>query len=98
MNYTYGFSTNSGYAPGIPIFLPGEPGVPGLRTDVPENVPIYSKYTGDLIGFGSVPWNTPTDDPTGKNPTYHGGVYYANGPNGPYVMVHQQHSSYGNRY
>lgn len=67
----------------IPVFLPGAPGVPGPRTTIDSGVPVYSLYTGNLVGHGPMPFGIPTDDPTGVAKTYHGIVNY-----GTYGMVH----------
>jgi hypothetical protein len=63
----------------IPIFTPGDIGVPSQRINISniQNPIIVSAYTGDILPRLPT-FSTPTDDPTGKNPTYHGGILIGN--------------------
>lgn len=66
----------------VPVFTPGSPGKPSVRVEVGMDAPVYSSYSGKqlpcLPNYGDK-----TDDPTGKNPTYHGGIHM-----GSHIMVH----------
>ena len=52
--------------------------------DVPEDQPVYSCYTGELIGYGGVPHETITDAPLGQHNGHYRVVQY-NQSNGLYL-------------
>nr|AEX63219.1 hypothetical protein mv_R1017 [Moumouvirus Monve] len=49
-------------------------GTNNIPLSVPDNVPVYSMYTGNIIGFGNIPWGTLTDAPAGHKK--HGKKFY----------------------
>lgn len=58
---TNGESTNS-----IPVFDGGGPGRPQKQNiTIPPNEPVYSVYSGEVVGYGGVPVGTPGDAPPG---------------------------------
>lgn len=71
----------------IPIFTPGNINVPSRFIPVGSisNPVFVSAYTGEIL-TGHPTFKTKTDDPTGKNPTFHGGILI----NDNTVMCHQQ--------
>ena len=73
--------------PYIPIFTPGNIGIPSIKINQNDldNPVFVSAYTGNILP--SLPtFKTLTDDPSGKNPTYHGGILIQNN----IVLCHQQ--------
>lgn len=70
----------------IPIFTPGNIGTPSQKISVPniQNPVFVSAYTGNTLP-GHPSFATSTDDPTGKNPTFHGGILI----NENTIMCHQ---------
>ena len=61
----------------IPCFTTGNIGVPSTKFTPNENTVFISAYTGKILD-GRPTFTTKTDDPTGKNPTYHGCVQIPN--------------------
>jgi hypothetical protein len=59
----------------IPIFTPGMVGVPSTKVNVNsiKNPVFVSSYSGEILP-GQPKFSTPTDDRTGKNKTFHGGI------------------------
>jgi hypothetical protein len=55
-------SKKSGYIPAFNINTP-HAGPQGPPLTVPPDQPVYSSYTSNLIGYGPIPWGTPTDAP-----------------------------------
>ncbi len=72
----------------IPIFTNAMPGVPSTMFVPNEQTVFVSAYTGAVLN-GHPTFRTLTDDMTGRNPTYHGGVYVGNGQN--IVSCHSAH-------
>lgn len=68
----------------VPVFTTGGPGVPSVRATPGPGATFYSAYTGTQLP-GHPTFSTPTDDPTGRNPTYHGGISIG----GDRYMVHR---------
>ena len=64
----------------IPIFTNAMPGVASTMYTPNEQTVFVSAYTGNVLN-GHPTFRTLTDDMTGRNPTYHGGVYVGNGQN-----------------
>jgi hypothetical protein len=61
----------------IPLFTTGNMGLASTPF-TPNNNTIYiSSYTGDVLP-GRPTFQTKTDDSTGKNQTYHGGIFIGN--------------------
>lgn len=73
----------------IPIFTTGDINVPSTKFVPNEDTIFVSSYTGKVLDSHPT-FTTQTDDSTGKNPTYHGGLYIGNNK----VVCHQ--SSYNN--
>ncbi|AQN67972.1 hypothetical protein [Saudi moumouvirus] len=51
--------------------------IDGTNTEilsVPDDIPVYSMYTGNIIGFGNILWGTLTDAPIGHKK--HGEKFY----------------------
>ena len=78
----------------IPVYTPGNINLPSVRVNVGQiQNPVYvSSYTGNILP-GCPTFSTPTDDSSGRNPTYHGGILIGNN----IIMCHQQ-SYNGFRY
>lgn len=72
----------------IPIYTTGNNGVPSVKFIPNNNTEYFSAYTGNKLN-GQPTFNTTTDDPSGKNKTYHGGI--AINPNT--VMCHRGNNS-----
>ena len=72
----------------IPIFTTGLIGVPSTKVNPEPGTVYYSGYTGTVLPERPT-FNTPTDDPSGKNPTYHGGIVTPQG-----VSCHYHHPKY----
>ena len=72
----------------IPVFTPGSIGVPSTRVDIGQiqNPVFVSVYTGQVLP-GLPTFSTPTDDPTGRNRTFHGGIL-----TGENIIMCHQHS------
>jgi len=72
----------------IPIFTTGNVDVPSVKVD-PKTLndqPVFvSAYTGNILP-GHPTFTTQTDDPSGKNPTYHGAILIENN----IAICHQQ--------
>lgn len=49
-------------------------GIPQAPPQVTSSTPVYSNYTGNLIGYGQIAKGTPNDAPS-NNPQ-HGGVFH----------------------
>ena len=64
----------------IPIFTNAMPGVPSTTFTPNENTIFVSAYTGNILPSQPT-FRTLTDDVSGKNPTYHGGVHVGHGLN-----------------
>lgn len=58
--YHVGYGTTSGCVPVYNLNAPGG-GLQQPAILLAANTPIYSSYSGQLIGYGSVPLGTPTD-------------------------------------
>ena len=60
----------------IPIFTTGNVGEPSIKVKQHKIVkPVFvSTYTGKILPNHPT-YETPTDDPTGKNITYHGAIF-----------------------
>jgi hypothetical protein len=59
----------------IKTFSTGEVGIPGGNSlRISPSTPIYSSYTGEIIGYGCIQYNTSTDVATGNGV---GKVYHA---------------------
>jgi hypothetical protein len=59
----------------IPVFTPGNIGVPSQFVSI-KNIPnpvFVSSYTGNILP-GRPKFDTISDDPTRKNPRFHGGI------------------------
>jgi hypothetical protein len=55
----------------IPVYSLNVPnGGSQQHVTIPPDQPIYSMYTGNQVGVGSIPFGTPTDVPVGH--PYHG--------------------------
>lgn len=67
----------------IPINTVGAPGVPSTPFVPNQDTTYFSVYSGVQIPRPS--YGTPTDDQTGKNKVYHGGVTI---PGSNIVMAH----------
>jgi hypothetical protein len=52
----------------IPVFNINVPyGGPQPAAFVTSDTPIFSSYTGNLIGYGPIGWGTPNDAPIGNH-------------------------------
>lgn len=71
----------------VPINTLGAPNIASTPFVPNQRTTYFSAYTGVQIPRPS--YGTPTDDPTGRNVTYHGGVNYQ-GTN--HVMMHYNES------
>lgn len=63
----------------IPVFTPGHIGIPSQSVSI-RNIPnpvFVSSYTGNILSSHPT-FKTMTDDPTGKNPRFHGGILVDN--------------------
>jgi hypothetical protein len=49
----------------IPSYFIGTSTMDGCPLVLPPDAPIYSSYTHNLIGYGSIPVGTPSDSPNG---------------------------------
>lgn len=47
----------------VPAYYIGAPHTPGHAITISPNTPVYSSYSGDLIGYGPIKWNTANDAP-----------------------------------
>lgn len=71
MSYiSFGNSGTPNMIPVHPFNYPGG-GIPGPAPPVTPSTPVYSNYTGELIGYGPIAKGTPNDAPSG-NPQYNG--------------------------
>jgi hypothetical protein len=68
----------------IPIYTTGNNGVPSVKFIPNNNTKYFSTYTGKKLNAHPT-FNTKTDDSSGKNKTFHGGI--AISPNK--VMCHR---------
>lgn len=68
----------------IPVYTTGDVNVPSVKYTPNSNTTYYSSYTGAKLNSHPT-FNTPTDDPSGKNPTFHGGIAIDNNR----MMCHQ---------
>ncbi|EGG23364.1 hypothetical protein DFA_05496 [Cavenderia fasciculata] len=55
----------------VNVFSLGGPGEPSVKITNFDG-PVYSSYTGEQLVGGVPRFGQLTDDPSGKNPTYHG--------------------------
>ena len=68
----------------------GAPSAPPIT----NSTPVYSSYTGNLIGSGNIPYSTTCDAPAGHpnyGKDYHAVIY--NPANNSYMAHFNQHSS-----
>lgn len=74
----------------LPCYIPGVGNLPSRMGIIPDDAPVYSDYTGNLIGYGPVPWGTMSDAPVGHkmhDKIFHGvilngvGEYRVHSPN-----------------
>lgn len=72
----------------IPVYTTGNDGVPSVKFTPNNDTQYFSAYTGKKLD-GQPTFNTKTDDPSGKNKTFHGGIAIT--PNK--VMCHRQTNS-----
>ena len=60
----------------IPVFDGGAPGVPQRQNmTIGPDDPVYSVYTGEVVGYGNIPVGTPGDAPVGHH--NHGKDFHA---------------------
>jgi hypothetical protein len=69
----------------IPVFLPGGPNKRASEVCITPNISIYSAYTGQFVQYGHVKKGLKSDDPSGKNSSFHGIVLY---PGTGYAVMH----------
>jgi hypothetical protein len=53
----------------LPVWDAGEPNRPQVPVVLPENAPVYSVYSGNIVGYGPRPFGVPCDAPKG-HPNY----------------------------
>mmetsp|Transcript_19790 Transcript_19790/g.16958 ORF Transcript_19790/g.16958 Transcript_19790/m.16958 type:complete len:84 (+) Transcript_19790:61-312(+) len=63
----------------VPVYTTGNVGKPSKKVSSKDTdgCTYVSAYTGKELDSHPT-FNTPTDDPTGKNKTYHGGLHIGN--------------------
>lgn len=74
----------------IPCYNLGAPGIPGGLIQITPNTPIYSSYTGDLIGYGSIPIGTICDAPR-NNQKYNQPFHVIEKDSNGNFMAHRQY-------
>lgn len=76
----------------VPVFDLNKPfGGPQKPITINNNQPVYSSYTGELVGYGNVPKGTICDAPP-NNPA-HGKPFHViekyDSVDGPHYMIHR---------
>ncbi len=68
---------NTNYTNKIPIYTTGNVGTPSVPFQPNTGTTFISAYSGNILN-GHPTFTTKTDDSSGKNPYYHGGIAIGN--------------------